>query len=54
MAIISSFRRFLREWIACYRLEGDTYRHVLTGEGASDLVHADWPDLTISLADLWR
>jgi hypothetical protein len=35
-------------------LEGDTYRHVLTGEGNSQLTTAEWPDLTISLADLWR
>ena len=42
------------QWIECYRLEGDTYRHVLTGEGDSRLTTAEWPDLTISLADLWR
>ena len=42
------------KWIACYRREGDTYRHVLTSEGDTQLTPADWPDLTISLADLWR
>ena len=42
------------KWIACYRLEGDTYRHVLTGEGDTQLMPTAWPDLIISLADLWR
>jgi len=42
------------KWIACYRRGGDTYRHVLTAEGDTQLIPGDWPDLTISLADLWR
>ena len=41
-------------WIACYRLEGDAYRHVLTAEGNTQLIPTDWPDLIIPLADLWR
>jgi Uma2 family endonuclease len=42
------------KWVACHRLEGGAYQHVLTGEGNTSLTPADWPDLTISLADLWR
>jgi Uma2 family endonuclease len=42
------------KWIACYRLAGDTYRHLPTYEGDVQLVPEDWPDLTIALADLWR
>jgi len=41
-------------WIACYRLEGGAYRHVLTAEGNTQLIPTDWPDLIIPLADLWR
>jgi Uma2 family endonuclease len=40
--------------IACHRLEGDAYRQILAGEGDTRLTPADWPDLTLSLADLWR
>ena len=40
--------------ITCYRLEGNSYHSILTGEGDTWLTLADWPDLTISLADLWR
>src|SRR5215831_14309720 len=40
--------------VARYRLEGDTYRHVETGEGDAELAPTDWPGLIISLADLWR
>ena len=41
-------------WIACYRLEGDAYRQILTAEGNTLLSPTDWPDLTISPTDLWR
>jgi len=40
--------------IVCYRLDGDTYRQIFTGEGATQLAPTDWPDLSISLSDLWR
>ena len=40
--------------IACYRLDEETYRQIFTGEGDIQLTPADWPDLTISLGDLWR
>ena len=41
-------------WIACYRLEGETYRHIQRGEGDVSVVPPDWPDLSIALGDLWR
>jgi len=41
-------------WIACYRLEGGAYRHVLTAEGNTQLIPTDCPDLIIPLAYLWR
>src|SRR5262249_53489833 len=41
------------QWIARYRLEGATCQDALTAEGNSAMT-TDWPDLTISLADLWR
>lgn len=41
-------------WIACHRLEGDTYRLVARGEGDVQLAPPDWPDLIILLADIWR
>jgi Uma2 family endonuclease len=40
--------------MACYRRDGDTYRHALTGEDDTELVPPDWPELQISLGDLWR
>ena len=42
------------KWIACYRLAGDTYRHLSAYEGDVQLVPEDWPDLIIALAGLWR
>jgi Uma2 family endonuclease len=42
------------KWIECYRLEGGTYRHLVTAEGNNQLTISEWPDLIISLADLWR
>jgi Uma2 family endonuclease len=42
------------KWVACHRLDAGVYRQVLTGEGDTLLTPPDWPDLTISLADLWR
>ena len=40
--------------IACCRLEGAAYQHVITAESDSGLAPADWPELSIPLADLWR
>lgn len=40
--------------LECYRLEGAAYRLVVEGEGDLVLSHPDWPELSISLADLWR
>jgi hypothetical protein len=40
--------------IADHRLEGGAHRQVLAGEAGTRLRPADWPDLTIPLADLWR
>jgi len=40
--------------IACYRLEGGAYRWAVGGEGDALLAFSDWPELSISLADLWR
>ena len=42
------------KWIECYRLEGGVYRHALTAEGDTQFACPEWPDLIISLADLWR
>ena len=42
------------KWIACYGLTGNAYQHVVTLEGDTQLTPADWPGLTIALADLWR
>ena len=41
-------------WIACYRLEAGTYRHLLTAEGDTQLALPDWPEVVIALGDLWR
>src|SRR5262245_217399 len=41
------------QWIARYQLEGTGYQHALTAEGNRPMA-TDWPDLTITLADLWR
>ena len=41
-------------WIACYRLEAGTYRHLLTAESDTRLALPDWPELVIALGDLWR
>lgn len=40
--------------IECYRAEGGAYSLVVQGEGAASLSHPDWPDLILSLGDLWR
>ncbi|MBI3029154.1 MAG: Uma2 family endonuclease [Candidatus Rokubacteria bacterium] len=40
--------------IECYRLEAGAYALVIQAEGDASLSHPDWPDLTISLAGLWR
>jgi len=40
--------------VECYRLEAGAYALVMQAEGDASLSYPDWPDLTISLADLWR
>ncbi len=40
--------------IECYRTEGGRYALVAEGAGDASLVHPDWPDLALALADLWR
>ncbi len=40
--------------IECYRAEQGTYRLVGASEGDAPLSHPDWPDLTLTPADLWR
>ncbi|HVQ77576.1 MAG TPA: Uma2 family endonuclease [Candidatus Binatia bacterium] len=40
--------------IACHRREGDAYQLILAAAGDAQLIHPDWPDLAIPLADLWR
>jgi len=40
--------------IACHTLAGEAYRLAITVEGGAVLVPAEWPELSIALADLWR
>ena len=40
--------------IECYRVEAGSYVPVAQGQGDSSLTHHDWPDLTLTLGDLWR
>ena len=40
--------------LECYRLEAGAYVILVQGEGDTVLVHSEWPDLSISLAELWR
>ncbi len=37
-----------------YRAEAGDSRLVAAGEGDAPVIHPDWPDLTLRLADLWR
>jgi Uma2 family endonuclease len=43
-----------RRRMQCLRLEGTAYRFVVEKEGDTNLVHPEWPGLTIDLASLWR
>ncbi len=40
--------------VDCYRAEAGTYAPVVQGEGGASLSHPDWPNLTLTLGDLWR
>lgn len=40
--------------IECRRLEGADYRLVANATVPDTLRHADWPDLTVDLAAMWR
>lgn len=40
--------------LECYRLEGDWYSMVVSGEGIASVAHPDWPGLTLELSSLWR
>jgi Uma2 family endonuclease len=40
--------------VECCRAEQGRYRLVCASEGGASLSHPDWPDLTLTPADLWR
>ncbi|WP_454061772.1 Uma2 family endonuclease [Candidatus Nitrospira salsa] len=39
--------------VECYRLANDTFELVMQGQGSSNLIHPDWPELKIFLPNLW-
>lgn len=40
--------------LECYRAQAAEYALVAQGEGDQTLTHPDWPDLSLTLAELWR
>ena len=40
--------------IECYRADGGSYTVVAQAQDAASLSHPDWPDLVLSLGDLWQ
>ena len=43
-----------RKTIECYRLQDTRYVHVLTTESPAQMIHPNWPEMTIDLAAIWR
>lgn len=39
--------------LRCYRADAGKYVLVVETQGAATLSHPDWPDMSLSLADLW-
>lgn len=39
--------------LKCYRADAGSYVLVAEAQGAATLSHPTWPDMTVSLADLW-
>ena len=39
--------------VECYRLANDSYELIAQAQDSAELIHPDWPELQISLPDLW-
>jgi len=40
-------------WVECYRASNAAYTLIIKAGQAENLLHPDWPELHISLSDLW-